>query len=1069
MNSTVILLLIPLLLLLATYEDASSQIINSQSERTQVERTFDVVSYVALDFQKAMELSGKRAIVAVVDYVATTGNFIDPNYMANNTIRDLVLRGTTYSPVGNSPDVQRIMRNQDLKSWISNLATLLRKQGYTIEPSPSQIASSIELKVSPLDAFHVVIRGRIPNVTIRDLSGKVVYTGPIPRRGYIYSIISIQDLEDPMYSAMTGGRYHRSVRACNYAFPAFTPPFTAANGSGSGNSTVVPGLFGSDLQYNATTIWGPTEGYITNLTIDGSPVTTDKVVLKNGDMGVIAFNATSTGVSWCDASMEHKVDVSLPPSAPLNSLVLLVFDTASVSSSFGSAAHDGNRASIAIYPKGSCVPAPYWIEYWGSNKILIWLNTTSTRDYTIYYSIDPSLESSGNIGIFPYHAQDISLTAGSKKSSPLWTNVNWSSFFVRYSMTASSGASDFDAGIGINWNSTSSADYLVVTASYPVKVNDVQIPIYLNSTVASEILHDATTNKAEIGVYSDPQFKNPVPFWIEYWNDKGALIWIKGNLPGTYYIKYNTGTMTRGDGNEVFLFFDDFSYLNPGMSGSTIAQLLREHGWNVGGSSKYLSAGEGILKLRGDKNYYTPDIWLWTKKTFPYYRYVVGMDVYIKNQPFWMWYLDSTNWAWMEHVIGNYGYLGDFNIQTGEHDDKLDTGGRYKKNSWTHVEIAVEDWYDWLGYHYADFITYQNTTGPFTGTWSGNTKEVSYYSGYHAEINTAIGLGQFYKGPSQYKFIYVRKYLDPYYLSTTVKNVGNINVVQSAQFVDDNPGHPDLTESGNDWLVILKDWKAIKWSTQSTGYKNVPNRYEVDVVKGAGGLELTFTHSPNLTAQSTTETTLTGVSPPEFDVLTVIDNTQSNNAQFSWIVAAPYPYSSYSGAEIGVSTPQTKPSSAGAVARAYDLQPFINCLQDNRYFAISGGWSFFERLEGSNQNHDAYVALAHSMQDALGYKYGSSYYPIGLVSFMIPNANYDEKLLNLFNTLGITLDDESSADYYFLSHYFKDAPKIQGYQVWGISYGTYSGGDLSTVPFYIDRETAEEIFGTYGSNDLIER
>jgi hypothetical protein len=320
-----------------------------------------------------------------------------------------------------------------------------------------------------------------------------------------------------------------------------------------------------------------------------------------------------------------------------------------------------------------------------------------------------------------------------------------------------------------------------------------------------------------------------------------------------------------------------------------------------------------------------------------------------------------------------------------------------------------------------------------------------------------------------YDWIFVRKYLDPDYLTTTVKNVGNVNVVQSAQFVDDNPGHPDLTGSGNDWLVILKDWKALKWSTQSTGYKNTPNRYEVDVVKGTSGLELTFTHSPNLTVQSSTETTLTGTSPPEFDILTVIDNTQSNNAQFSWIVAAPYPYTSYSGADILVSTPQTKPSSAGAVARAYDLQPFINCLQDNRYFAISGGWSFFERLEGSNQNHDAYVALAHSMQDALGYKYESSYYPIGLVSFMIPNANYDEKLFNLFNTLGITLDDESSADYYFLPHYFKGAQKIQGYQVWGISYGTYSGGDLSTVPFYIDEGTAEEIFGTYGSNDLVVR
>ncbi len=187
--------------------------------------------------------------------------------------------------------------------------------------------------------------------------------------------------------------------------------------------------------------------------------------------------------------------------------------------------------------------------------------------------------------------------------------------------------------------------------------------------------------------------------------------------------------------------------------------------------------------------------------------------------------------------------------------------------------------------------------------------------------------------------------------------------------------------------------------------------------------------------------------------------------------ANPEPRVSAGGAEETIPTSSTTYSNA----RAYDLQPFIDCIQDNRYFGIyGGGWSFFERLEGSSTNHDAYVTLAHRMQDELGgVKYGDKYYPIGLVSFMIPHANYDEKLFNLFNTLGgISVEEgQSSVDYYFLNYYFKGGSKVSGFRVWGgISQGVTSSGDLSTIPFFLDEDTAEAIFGKQGgAEDLLQR
>lgn len=104
----------------------------------------------------------------------------------------------------------------------------------------------------------------------------------------------------------------------------------------------------------------------------------------------------------------------------------------------------------------------------------------------------------------------------------------------------------------------------------------------------------------------------------------------------------------------------------------------------------------------------------------------------------------------------------------------------------------------------------------------------------------------------------------------------------------------------------------------------------------------------------------------------------------------------------------------------------------------------------------------------MGYKYGSQYYPIGLVSFMIPDPNYDRKLFNLFLTLGISVEEgQSSTDYYFLNYYFGDGTKAQGYRVWGISEGILSLGDLSNIPFFIDPETSEAILGSQGTCDLL--
>ncbi|HHF58247.1 MAG TPA: DUF2341 domain-containing protein, partial [candidate division WOR-3 bacterium] len=159
-------------------------------------------------------------------------------------------------------------------------------------------------------------------------------------------------------------------------------------------------------------------------------------------------------------------------------------------------------------------------------------------------------------------------------------------------------------------------------------------------------------------------------------------------------------------------------------------------------------------------------------------------------------------------------------------------------------------------------------------------------------------------------------------------------------------------------------------------------------------------------------------------------------------------------------------------ARAYDLTPFLQCISeqegDIRYFGIYNAPSFFERLEGNMTNHEAYFNLSKQIQDELGTKYGNQYYPIGLVSFMIPSQEYDNKLFDLFNTLNMGIEEgQSSVDYYFLQYYFGNGTKVNAYRVWGISYGILFPNDLSTVPFFLDNETAVAIFGGWGAQDLL--
>lgn len=790
LNSAVLLLLIPLLLLLATYEDVSSQVIQAQSIRTQAERTYRVVSYLELDFQKALEISGKRAIVAVVDYVSVTGNFISPTYMVNNTIKDLVLEGNSTSLSGYNSN--RVMRGQSLRGWLMNITGELNKQGFEVSPSIDDILNSIGLTVAPLDSFRIVIKARIPNITIKDASGRIVYTGSIPSNGgYIYAIVDLQNLEDPMFSAMTGGRYHRSIRACRYSFPEILEkPIKVLKGYGSSTAFHVVGTLSQ--------------------TLDTEKIFFGDYYPGGGAKAYVLLN-------------EPDQNVTVP----------IVFNTT--------------------------------------------LNRVRTSPLSVFNEND--------MGVLVF--ENTSGTSGGTGATVTWCSL-----------------------LGYRLN-------LTIQNNVGTDLGNFQVPIYIDRFHLDLITVNTFFSTADSDRDNVPILEiydencNPINFWVEKWDtsNQQAVIWVNVTIPANSQITLgiyfdSTGTETLGDPDKVFDFYDDFS-------GTT----LNTSKWEQ--YNAQVSIINGVLKIT---NAYAG---IYTKKTFNP-PVIIEFRQNIKNRwaelyiavrqnnypyawgPLW-WvranWIQPASWAYLDdHDWGLYSNVI-VNLPTGWHEGTI---------YWFRYNSVLE--WDTGAIAYNPFNFYQDYSGAIAlGTWDRN---------------------------QEWDWIRVRKYA-----STP----------------------PTVTVS-----------QTIETKPSST---------------------------------VTTTATVTG-------------------------------------------------------ARAYDIQPFINCIMDQRYFGIYNAPSFFERLEGSTINHEEYETLAHQIQDELGIKYGDQYYPIGLVSFMIPHATYDEKLFNLFNTLGIALEEgQTSFDYYFFQYYFREGYKVLGYRVYGIS----DSPDRSSIYFFLDNQTAVAIFGAQGAQDLLQR
>ena len=1065
-NTTVLVLLIPLILLLATYESASYSILSNQAELIQSERTFRIVSYLEEDFKNVLQLSTKRAVALTVDFVVSE----QPVDNASRAISTLIMEGD-YPYFHNSaisgknwgPTIEKFMGNNTVKDWITNMKTELKKQGYYIETPTGEILRNTHIVVGQLDSFHIVVMANISRIKIVDSSNNVVYDGPLPRKGSVYAILSVEGTEDPLFPVLSNHRLSRIIYACNYAFPKLTPPYTTIEGDAVNPTTLTrfsapmfstpksSSVYYHDSYSQQDNVLGYVIGgscpasvnapALCNTTVAGIPISPGDVI-NNGDMGVMVLESSeSSGTSrWCNPLMENRVNFTL--SASPNTLTLLVFQNPP----FQNAAHDGNKASIRIYKGTTCELAPYWIEYWGNDRILIWLNATDATEYSVYYSTNPAYESWGNIGIFPYHSSAFTLPAGEKQESFL-SNLSWSTVYIRYQLSASQGGTAFNGGVGVSWESTLSGGDLIVNVSYPYwlytpSLDNVQIPVHLNSTIAKVVDHDSH-NRARIQVYDSDG--NPLPFWIEYWSDSGALIWVRPELvwdlstfeyKATFRISYNTGSYVRGDGDAVFPFFDDFN--------ETLSK------WKVDpynqGAQVSLDTTNSIVELKGGSNLFS----MRNKDPLDiYYDFAIRfrMKPTFSGAKDW----DAGVAIWDEYRWSRY-YSGRYLWQQLFTDDM-------KNDDNMAIHWAGWKWKWNRGWNLATWWAKNDVIDKYRGDSRFHTYEVrEFFGGSVSFVDLTKGRVNIYdKSPvsisQPLKYIYLvidsgkkkrGAVFDWIFVRRLIPREDELDI--NVQWASSTQKEKlEFVNTGTGAIRILKNWTQTLNETGVISDVSTPERYQV-FISGDG---VSFTHEPN-TNPTTLSSKVTTRRP--ISLWAVVDNAVNNDALFDWVIAFPR----YSQITVSSFTPPESESESGGLStryRLHDIQPFITCVEAGKYFGVDGAPSFLERLEhlepgtGRSANWDYYERLSAKLQQRI---YGEVKYPIGLVSFILPK--------NLPPNLAFIVRKRSAADFIYLD--YKDLPNDDpnAKKVLGVS--TNGGVDSQIIDenFYLDWRTAEMVF-----------
>lgn len=203
------ILIVPAIIIAASYMNILSTGSKATFTHIKSDKLFHFFTTTEKDLTRAAEISGKRAVVAALDYIIANNTPLD-NYStiygegAVGALKELMIKGQL-----NGKNIS-LMENQTMEYWIASVIEKAKEFGYNVDITNE----SIEIK--PYSSFYFKIEVQLKG-KITDAEGRFIYEGEIPRGKKISTLVDIIGLEDPLFPLRTHGKAHRIIQPSPYS------------------------------------------------------------------------------------------------------------------------------------------------------------------------------------------------------------------------------------------------------------------------------------------------------------------------------------------------------------------------------------------------------------------------------------------------------------------------------------------------------------------------------------------------------------------------------------------------------------------------------------------------------------------------------------------------------------------------------------------------------------------------------------------------------------------------------------------------------------------------------------
>jgi len=147
------------------------------------------------DIDRAVYITGFRALTGVVDYVIESGNYIDDS---EQRLREAFENGTVYG------EQLTVLVNSSMSDWITKIIQLSEQRGFNLSLSINRVNFSMK---SP---WKVAVSTNL-SVQLTDFSNTASWKTTIGSQ----QDISIVNFEDPVYMIMSFGRVFNVINVSN--------------------------------------------------------------------------------------------------------------------------------------------------------------------------------------------------------------------------------------------------------------------------------------------------------------------------------------------------------------------------------------------------------------------------------------------------------------------------------------------------------------------------------------------------------------------------------------------------------------------------------------------------------------------------------------------------------------------------------------------------------------------------------------------------------------------------------------------------------------------------------------